>query len=65
MTIRYIDADYAVAPQITPADVAHLKEQASPRWCATGRTGRPATSPHSPRSPMRRASMDWRRCIFL
>lgn len=27
MTIRYLSKDYAVAPQITPADVAGLKEQ--------------------------------------
>lgn len=27
MSIRYLSKDYAVGPQIMPADVAHLKEQ--------------------------------------
>lgn len=27
MTIRYLSKDYAVGPQLMPADVAHLKEQ--------------------------------------
>lgn len=27
MTIRYLDKDYAVAPQIMPAELARLKEQ--------------------------------------
>ena len=27
MTVRYLSSDYAVAPQILPADVARLKEQ--------------------------------------
>jgi sulfide:quinone oxidoreductase len=27
MTIRYLSKDYAVGPQISPADVVHLKEQ--------------------------------------
>ncbi|CAN7446789.1 TIGR01244 family sulfur transferase [Massilia sp. LjRoot122] len=27
MTIRYLNKDYAVAPQVLPSDVAHLKEK--------------------------------------